>query len=51
MWRSQPIDEVESSGTIGKSRRRARHTIHIRLQCPEDSILKANLVKIVKRKI
>ena len=26
---------------------RSRHTIHIRLQCPEDSILKANLVKLV----
>src|SRR5262249_53529800 len=25
----------------------SRHAIHIRLQCPEDSILKANLVKLV----
>jgi len=25
----------------------SRHAIHIRPQCPEDSILKANLVKLV----
>ena len=41
VWQSQPMDKVELSGTIGKSRRRAATQSISVSSAPEDSIVKA----------